>query len=328
MKKTIFSPLTLSVAIASVFATGVQAKTVYEDDAMYLNLTGEVAFELIRDVDDGDKTEPKTDNVDLEVKAGYKLENGVEVAGYYAFEFAGWSAEQSSAKDLLKDHYIIVKKDSLTVQYGDFDYSVDRFGIAKDLDAKTTNDSIGNPDDSDADGSKSVLEVQYKGDGFYVASSFDPGFDKDDASDETSYDIFAKFNVSDDVTIGAVYSFQEYYDGGTGNDAYDQTSYGAQIQYTGIQDLYLGASYVYGDRDDDNKDASGIDLAAQYKISKKIKVAAGVGLVNYDEDANDDVTWTYVNANYNFTKNVDAYAEVYDEDKDQLGFVVGMSVDF
>ncbi|WP_413700016.1 hypothetical protein ACLKMH_22380 [Psychromonas sp. KJ10-10] len=42
----------------------------------------------------------------------------------------------------------------------------------------------------------------------------------------------------------------------------------------------------------------------------------------------EDLTYMYLSGNYNFYKNVDAYAEIYDEDKDQFGFVAGVSVDF
>ncbi|WP_413700015.1 hypothetical protein ACLKMH_22375 [Psychromonas sp. KJ10-10] len=248
--------LLTATAVAVMSSTSAMAKTVYQDDNMYLNLTGEVAFELIRDVDDGDEMDSKTDNVDLEVKAGYKLENGVEVYGFYAFEFAGWSEEQSSAKDLLKDHWIVTKKGGLEVKFGDFDYSVDEFGINQELDSKTGKDML-NPDDSYTSGSKSVLQVKYKGDGYYVSASFDPKLQDNDTSEETSYDIFAKVDVTDDVTLGAVYSVQEYYDVDIDGISYD--SYGVQASYTGVKGLTLGVAYSYGDMNE----ASGIDLATE-----------------------------------------------------------------
>jgi hypothetical protein len=323
MKKTILSPLPLSLAIAAIFATGVQAKTVYTDDTMSLDLTGEVAFELVRDVDEGDEVESKTDNVDLEVEATYKLENGVEVFGFYAFEFAGWTEEQSSAKDLLKDHYVGFKNGGFTFQYGDQDYAVDDFGIRQNLDAYTATEYVLNPDDSEKSGSAEVLLAKYKGDGFYISSSYDLDLD---AGDETGFDIFVEADVAENLAMGATYSMQDY---GTSGD---YASYGVQVEYKGLENLTLGASYVYGENYDHKEiadnEASGIDLAVKYKASKKVTLAAGVGETKPENDAYDDLTIFYVNGNYNFTKNVDAYAEVYDEDSDQVGFVVGVSVDF
>jgi predicted porin len=316
--------LALSVAVAALAATGVQAKTVYSDDSMKLDITGEVAFELIRDVVEDAKTQNKTDNVDLEAKATYTLDNGVDVFGYYAFEFASWTEEQSSAKDLLKDHYVGFKKDALTVQYGDQDYAVDDFGIRKNLDAKTATEFVLNPDDSEMKGSAEVLLVKYKGDGFYVSASYD--LDLENSTPETGFDIFAKAEVVDGVTVGATYSLQDYDASG------DYAAYGVQVEYSGVDNLTLGASYVYGEnysqKEMADNEASGVDLAAKYKLTDAITVAGGIGFTMPESDSYDDLTIFYVNGNYNFTKNVDAYGEVYGEDDDQLGFVVGLSVDF
>lgn len=326
MKKTISAALPLSVAIAAVFASGVQAKTVYKDDSMYLNLTGEVAFEFVRDVNEDDKVESKTDDLDLEVTVGYKLDNGVEVGGFYELEFNSMTGNGTDT-DFVTDAYLFAKKDAWTVQYGDQDYAVDDFGIRKNLDAKTATEFVLNPDDSENTPSQEVLLVKYKGDGVYVSVSHDLNLDTgSDSDDETGYDIFAEFDLTDDVAVGATYSVQDYADDGK----FD--SYGVQIEYSGIKDLTLGASWAYGENYNQKEwadnEATGLEFAASYKVSSKVKLAAGVGTTSPENDAYEDLTIWYVNGNYNFTKNVDAYAEIYDEDAEQQGFVVGLSVDF
>ena len=152
-------------------------------------------------------------------------------------------------------------------------------------------------------------------------------------------DIFGEAEVVDGLWLGGTYSLQDYFDDG------DYTAYGAQVEYKGIEDLTLGAAWFFGENykqqeagDNVNNDATGFDLAAKYKINSKISVGAGYGIASPDSDnelETQDLTTWYVTANYNFRKNFDAYAEVYDEEqgtdvgeKDQLGFVVGLSLDF
>ena len=334
MKKTLLTPLSFAIA-GALTAGSASAVTVYETDDAYIKLTGEVAFELIRDVDEDDKMDSKTDNVDLEVTAGYKLENGVEVFGYYAFEFAS-ETEKNGGGDTLIDHYIGAKKDFWLVQYGDQDYAIDDFSVRVNLDAKTASERVINADDAEVNGaSREVLLAKFKGDGYYVTASYDLAVDDSDTdsdNDETGYDIFAEFEAVDNLWLGAAYSLQDYDDSG------DYTSYGAQVEYKGIKNLTLGAAWFFGENyqqkekgDDVNNDATGYDLAAQYKLTKKVKVGVGYGVASPDsgnETYTDDLTTWYVNANYNFRKNLDAYAEVYDEDGDQEGFVVGISLDF
>ncbi|WED21011.1 porin [Vibrio sp. JC009] len=336
MKKTLLTPI--SLAIAGVLAAGsANAVTVYETDDAYIKLTGEVAFELTRDVDDGDEIDSKTDNVDLEVSAGYKLENGVELFGYYAFEFASLTEEESDSKDFLKDHYIGAKKDGWLVKYGDMDYAVDDFAVRQNLDAKTATEMVLNPDDSERGGSKEVIYASFKGDGYFVSMSHDLALDadsdnNDDGDEETGYDIFAEAELLSDFWAGATYSVQDYYDDGK------YASYGVQVEYKGIENLYLGASYVFGENylakekgDSVNNEATGWDIAAKYKLNSKVSVGAGVGIASPDsgnENYSEDVTTWYVNANYNIRKNLDVYAEVYDEDSDQLGLLAGVSLDF
>lgn len=350
MKKSILSRLPLAIAITGALAAGgAQAVTVYETEDSYLKLTGEVAFEFVRDVDEGDQTESKTDNIDLEVTAGYILENGAHVYGYYAMEFAGLSA-QNDGTDFLKDHYIAYKQGGLNVKYGDQDYAVDDFAIRKNLDAKTATERVLNPDDSERNLSKNVLYVSYKGERYFVSASHDLTIDGNDEDErETGFDLFAKGEVFDSLWLGATYSKQDYYTRTTAgdDDGGEYDSYGVQVEYLGFEDLTLGASWFFGENflqktkgSEFNNEATGYDLSAKYKINSRITVAAGYGLAMPDSDNEfydeDMATW-YLNANYNVRKNLDLYGEIYDEDNDkekgeaagnQLGFVVGISLDF
>ena len=337
MKKTLLTPLAFAVA-GALAAGSAHAANIYKTDDAYVNLTGEVAFEFVRDEDDGDEWDSKTDNVDLEIKAGYKLDNGVEVFGFYAFEFAdaGWSEEDYDGvnKEPLRDHYLGLKKSGFTVQYGDQDYAVDYFRVDVEKDATTATEQIINPDDP-AGGTKEVILATYKADGIFVAASHDLSLnDESDTDDATAYDLFAEYEVLDKLWVGGVYSSVEYAD-----DDDSSVSLGAQIEYSGIKNLKLGASYVTTN-DEADYDDSAIEFAAKYKLTKKITLAGGVGVASFDEDRGDspkydDVTAYYFNANYNFRKNLDFYAEVYqngntkdDGTEDQLGYLMGVSLDF
>ncbi|TXR53010.1 porin [Reinekea thalattae] len=321
--------LALTIAVAAIAATAAQAKTVYEEDGMSLDLTGEVAFEVVRDEKDESTVDYKTDNVDLEVKAAYDLENGVQVYGFYAFEFASWTEENVSSddgvpedelKDALIDHYIGVKVGGLHVRYGDQDLAVDQFGITEEKDSDLAYESVLGADDIDG-GSAEVLVVEYSGDSFYIAASTD--LPEGDPSDATAYDVFGKYKVAD-ITLGAVFAVQDQ-DGEDGDDPL--TSMGGSIEWKGIDSLKLANQTTYN-QDSEN---IGTDFSFEYDFSSTFDIGGGLGyLIPGDESA--ETTYYYVNLDYDLHKDVDTYAELFGESNDdvdtQLGFVVGLSVDF
>ena len=317
--------LALSVAVAAIAATGVQAKTVYEDDQMSLSLTGEYAFEVVRDTDEDDSANYKTDNMDLEIHADYNLENGITVFGEMLFEFAGYT-EKDESYDPLADHWVGFKKDGLEVRYGEQDYAVDDFGIDEQKDAdrpERKNDVLGE-DDAD-DKSAEVLVVEYSADSYYLAASADlpeKSSTVDDLADETDYSFYGEVDLAD-FTVGAVLGIQDQ-DGEDGDDA--MTSYGASVEYTGVDDLKLGAMLVYNSETED----MAFDTSVEYDITKSFDIAAGVGMYLPEDDSEDEITYYYANVDYDFHKDVDGYAEVYgnSDDDQQLGFVVGISLDF
>ena len=310
MKKLALSVAVSSIALAAVAA---QAGTVYDEDGLALDISGQIAFEA-KSGKDSDENSFSTDDLDLYFEPSYTMESGT-VYGYFNLESKGSSDTtleangdeyQGSTDSLLAvnddDYYIGFATGAFDVKYGSVAPASDEFGIDNAMDA----DTAYSLKDS---GTDETVKVSYSADAFAVVASFDFA-DGDD--DTTAYAVFGSYDVAG-ATLAATYESYE--------DA--ETAYGVSVAYS-IEAIGLGASYT---AETEVEEVSGIDLTASYDVTSEVSVAAGYGIYAGATSA-DDYAEYYVNASYDLGP-LDFYGEVYGDDvADNLGYVMGIDFDF
>jgi hypothetical protein len=315
--------LTLSLAAAAVALanSGVTAKTIYEDDTMALNLTGEIAWEVRRDADDNDPNDPnefRIDDAAIEISPSYVLENGVKVFGTLELQYNEQVDEGVSKFDAIKDTWVGASYKGVEIRVGDQDYASDHFGIGEHKDADQA--TVVGADDS-PDGSDEVVVVEYENDYVFASISYEIPEGETDDKDGAGYDFFVEGYIGDS-TVAATVTYQDH--DGSGSDE-PVTTLGVSSEYD-FGDLKLASEFTYNVDSEDMAYQSSIE----YDISGDFDVAAGGGQKLYADDAVDSEIFYYANVDYDLHDDVDFYAEVYGSDRPdyQIGYVLGISLDF
>jgi predicted porin len=317
--------LTLTLAISSIVlaSSGAMAKTVYKDDGMSLDLTGEIAWEVRRDADDNDPNDPnefRIDDAAIEISPSYMLESGVKVFGTMELQYNEQTDEGVTKFDAIKDVWVGASFKGVEVRIGDQDYASDHFGISehKDADQATV---IG--DDDSPDGSDEVFVVEYENDMVFVSASYEIPEGKPDAKDGAGYDVFVEGYLGD-ATLAAAVTFQDH-DGSGSEDPVTATGLSAEYDIDDL-DLKLAAEFTY----EVESENMAYQVSAEYDVIKEFDIGAGVGQKIFADDSIDAETYYYVNLDYDLHKDVDIYAEMYGSDRPdyQLGYVLGISLDF
>lgn len=317
--------LSLAISAAAMAHSVAFAKTVYEDDSMSLNINGEIAVEVRRDSDDNDPNDPdefRIDDAAIEIVPVYDLGNGVLVFGSLDLQFNENTDEGVTKFDVTRDVWAGASYNGVEVRFGDQDYASDHFGISehKDADIATVLSEDDHPE-----GSNEVLVVEYEQDLFFASVSYEIPEGKEDDKDSAGYDLFVEGYIGD-ATIAATYTYHD--EDGSGAILPVATA-GVSAEYELDEfdlDLKLAAEFTYNF---DTEDMA-YQMSAEYDIVSNFDIGGGLGQIVYADESTDAEIYYYLNVDYDLHDDVDAYAEVYGSDRDdfQIGYVLGLSLDF
>jgi len=302
MKKTI-----LATMLTSLFAaTAAQSATVHDSDGLKLDVFGDIEVQYINDIDEEDGAIIHLDDADFGVEAGYDIGHGLTALGVISFT----GADNQTAD--LDDAYVgLSSVDYGTLTVGKQVTIYDDAGIGNDF----------------AFGLQSFYEQEDNGEQV-IKYTLDKGnvyggiaylLNQDGQDDDFSVvdgKIGVRFGGAD---LTAFYGIED-------NDGVKSKSLNLEARYK-FGGVTLAAAY--GSIDSDTVgDADNYSLAGIYDLGA-YQFSAGWGIS--DADALDDkVNYYYVNTSYWFNHNAGVYAELggNDDDDTELGYVVGMVVEF
>ena len=331
---------TLSLAIASataIAATAATAQTVYDDDGLTLDLTGEVDVQYRQVTTDDTDPEMRLDDAQIAFKPSYTDGSGVTAFSYmrldaknryngYKEKFDADDTEEDKPYVDLEKAYVGVGFDNATVTVGRQTYASDEFGIGQDIEFGVNQAVL----DTDGD---NVVRAEYSMDTVTIIGSYD----LEVQDDESSFDLFAALDASDSITVTGFAQAQK-----ADADADTYFALGANIQYS-MDALTVAGEVTYtnfegvvstalGDATIDG--ASAFQVSGAYDLSEKLTVAGGFGMQFLDLDDFDDPIQMYTNLAYDVVGNSKVYAELQydylddDASDTQLGYAVGMKVKF
>lgn len=295
--------LALSIAVAAIAATGVQAETIVETNSgLTVDLGAKVELEAVKEAVEDAELGYNVDDAEFNMTISSDMDSGVVLFGYFESDFAGES-EADDAVVTLGDAYVGATIDAVTVKFGQTATAADDFGIGMD-----EYQGIGNAEEFDW--GYEVVRVEYSADAYTVIAAAD----LDENDDGSGIDVMVSADVMDGLTVAGLVQIAD-------TDS-DYTVFGVSASYS------MDAITVAGEfSTETEEETTAWQIAGSYAVTDAATVAAGFG--DPDTDADDDEGY-YVNASYALTDYVTAKTEVFSTTADgaELGFYAGMSVSF
>lgn len=297
MKKTLIA---LSVLFASSMAhAGVE---IYNKDGASVTLTGDLEVYYKKDKEDGSELQQYIDDADFGFDARYAVSDSLTVGGYWEFSGDGGAADTG-------DMYVGFYMGEHTVKVGKTATILDDTGITEDYNFGVTSFV----EDNDLFSGDEVIKYQFDNGSVYGGVAAMQG--------KTTAKAFDKDEVYVDMNIGvrtdSGFDLSAWY--GTVDEF---KALAIEAKYAATESLNLGLGFY-----DVADEGSSIAAAADYTVDKMI-YAAGLSMTDYE--GGDEVLSMFVNAGYNIAPATVVYAELGMDDKDdsELGYAVGMKVEF
>jgi len=286
MKKTL-----LAAAVLTSFVSGaVCAATVYDKDNTKFSVGGRAEVRgLFSDAVDGSMLDESRARINFEGET--KISEGLT-----GFAFMEYEVKPGSEA---KNRYLFA---GIGTQIGDFSYGrQDTSNVQISDITDIASYHSGNQliiDAADEKQSNNFVFANNSLEGLSVKSNYIANGSKTEgAAAEDAFGLSAFYSTEMGLDLGAAYADQ---------DEENQITLGAGYTFN---DLYLAASYAMGDFAADTEYSS-LELAAQYKLTKKFRMIAIYALA--DEDVNgassDTADYAALEGQYRFTDNLRTYA--------------------
>lgn len=295
----------VAIAVFAALASGsTMAATVYKADGTELKVGGRMEFRGdFNGSTNGQEIEGTMENksrMRLNVKGETELTDQLK-------GFAVWEAQQgvnsSADNDEESDFdqrymYVGMKGNFGAVSFGRQDSAGVQISNMSDI-ATFTGDQKAFINSGDEQVNNTIA-YGYEFDAVSLKASYIAGEDKD----TDGFGLSAIYNTPFGLDLGLGYSAN---DNGEGNGSADQVIAG--LGYT-IDQLYLAATYTTGDLDDDaNQEFDGVELVAQYKLTKEFRMIAAYQKQTEETNGVDVDTADFfeLTGRYDFNKNFRGY---------------------
>ncbi|MFS1461482.1 porin [Vibrio lentus] len=332
MKKTL-----LALALAGISTSTLAAGNIYDDGTTALNLKGEIDTYLstaeTKTTAAGVSTTNKSEvDVDLwakiQIDASHKLNDSVTAFGSFEIQngngFDGWKGKADDDNSMQTDDlyfgFNIGENFGIAAgEIGDFGDSFDAITI------DNTNEGLGYMDDfvSSLESAGHGVSLKYTTGGLKLIADTYLSSDEDE---DAAYGVSAEYALNEMFTFGA--SYQDQGNRGLGTD---HSIMGVAARLS-LGDFGAAANYVTEDITGAS-DRDTVSVALDYQI-EKVRAYTSIGAT--EGDADQEINYFTVGADYAVSSNLSAFAEYTDVEektdnnnkREADGFVAGMYFTF
>jgi len=332
MKKTL-----IALALAGISTSTLAAGNIYDDGTTAFNVKGEIDTYLSTGeatvTEAGTATKSKSDlDVDLwakiQIDATHKLNDSVSAFGSFEIQngngFDGWKGivndDNSMQTDDLYFGFNIGENFGIAAgEIGDFGDSLDAITIDK------TNEGLGYMDDfvSSLESAGHAVSLKYTTGGLKLIADT---YLSSDENEDAAYGVSAEYALNEMFTFGA--SYQDQGNRGLGTD---HSIMGVAARLS-LGDFGAAANYVTEDITGAS-DRDTVSIALDYQI-EKVRAYTSIGAT--DGDADQEINYFTVGADYSMSSNILAFVEYTDAEEvtdsankvEGDGFVAGMYYTF
>lgn len=319
MKKIVFG-IVLAAIVAA--AGSVHAATVLQKDNFTYKISGDWQVQFRQEPGEDEDLDVEYDDLEIKNYVDYKVNDSVTAFGQLDFGFKNAADKPDTDEGPhLEEAYVGVKFKDVKLFVGKTDSAGDEFGIQGTKETIVADDCF---DEFGAVGGDDLIGISAEfADMVKVVATheIEAESEKSDGNG-TFYDIFVGMEFKG-VSLGAAYQNLEP----AGSDD-DKTIYGVQVSYDAG---FASFAADYSTVDDGDNDAAIWNLFVAVPI-KPVTLGAGYVSLDFDTDAQEDVTGWYANVIYKFptAKNVRLFAEVGNTDGDDsdMGYLAGLRIKF